>query len=245
MASQQEVPMKHLGLPAIMVVCGFLAAPAIAVAADAEYAIRWDPSKGGPKSAAETMAALTLDTDESHLFKVRYAVLQNPRPSIKAILRERIRTDKPRFELTYKLRSASPLPKTLKFTDKTCPAGAATEKVKGEVDVSFSSKAAFAHAFSLSCTVRSEKATPSLPPPLRDKFAPCTSTMTRVKGKALTVEEWHLAGGHVAIEVSLSGKDSKKDRNQFRDQVVKPLVDVHKIVPLNKSMTEMASNCNA
>ena len=232
----------RLSSAAAVVACS-VAASALAAAAPAEYAIRWDPSSGGPKTAAEALANLVSGEIDEDVFKIRYAVLNEPRPGIRAILRERIRTNKPRFELTYKLRSSSPLPQELAFTSAQCPAGAATESPKDEVDVSFSSKVEFTRAYSLSCTVESKKGSPAIPKALKAQLAPCASTTTRLKAGDLKVEEWRLPGGRIAIEVSRSGVDTDDDRRKFQDQVVAPLLDVHMIRPLKSSKTELGSDC--
>lgn len=237
--------MKYRKLASLFIACRTLAASAIAVAGPAEYAIRWDPSQGGPRTAAEALSRLTSGEFDEDVFEIRYAVLSKPRPDINAILRERIRTSKPRFELTYKLRSDAPLPKALKFSGDECPAGETTDPPKDEVDVSFTSPSAIRRAHSLSCTVESKKNSPPIPAALKAaQFAPCTSKTTRLKVGDLKVEEWRFPDGRVAIEVSRSGTDTAEDRELFRKEIVTPLVEA-KIRPLKLSKTEMGSDCKA
>jgi hypothetical protein len=52
--------------------CGLVTAN-IALAADAEYAVRWDPFQGGPKTAAAIVPALGQGPAEEDRFEVRYA----------------------------------------------------------------------------------------------------------------------------------------------------------------------------
>ena len=47
-------------------------------AADAEFAIRWNPDEGGPQTATEVLAALGLEPGAESDFEVRYFKLAQP-----------------------------------------------------------------------------------------------------------------------------------------------------------------------
>ncbi|NDZ17806.1 hypothetical protein [Variovorax sp. WS11] len=215
----------------------------------AEYAIRWDPADGGPKSAAETWAKLELADGDKDTFNIWYSTVSAP-PNLpngfKAIVRERQKTNKKKYELTYKHRGQVPLPATPSLAQWTCPVGATDEK-KDEVDVSFYGLTNVVHAYSRSCTVESKDAPPVIPKALKTKRADCKSTVTRLKLEKLTVEEWHVPGPgkRTIIEVSQSGADTNVDLGMFRDRIAKKLVEEYKIKPSKSSMTELGSSCGS
>jgi len=241
----------------MVLACGIGVFASGAAAAQAEYAIRWDPSQGGPKTAAEALARLAPgDNDiETDLFRVRYASeVKTPTDVVgaRAILRERERTSKARHELTYKLRSNSPLPSVPSFAGAQCPAGPLVgpkDETKDEIDVSFTGAADPVRAFSRSCTVQSTSAPPPVPEALQTRFAACESTTTRLGLKQrgnLRVEEWRLPGGRIAIEASRTGPDTPKALKAFRREVVEPLTTgSNAIRPLSRSKTDLGSDCGA
>jgi hypothetical protein len=114
----------------------------------------------------------------------------------------------PRHELTFKLRSEAPLPPTPEVAAGRCPAGAAVESPKDEIDVTFTGIAESVRVHSRSCTVESNAAKPVAPEASQARFTPCSSTTSRLKVGRLKVEEWHLAGGRVAIEASRTAPDT-------------------------------------
>ena len=87
---------------------------------DAEYAIRWNPTDSGPKSAAKTLALLQLKDAEIDKFQVEYFDVATPSDTpigFEPIARKRT---KKKVELTYKYRSAVPLPASPSLTDWQC-----------------------------------------------------------------------------------------------------------------------------
>lgn len=214
-------------------------------ASQAEYAIRWDPADGGPTSAAAALAKFGLADDKPDTFEIRYFTV-SAAPDLplgfKAIIRERERTSKQRYELMYKYRGQAPLPANPSSALWSCPVGA-TDKKKDEVDVSFRSLTDVARAYSRSCTVEFKDARPVIPKTLKAKPADCKNSMTRLKADKLAVEEWHLSNGRTIIEVSRSGAATKEDLEAFRNDIAKALVETHKIKPLATSMTELGSAC--
>lgn len=221
------------------------ASPTVA-AADAEYAVRWDPAAGEPRTAAEALSKLASGHPEEERFEVRYARM--PAPSwasgdIKVILRERRRTSGTGNALTYKIRSSSPLPSEPSLAIGHCPAGAGADSPIDELDVTFTGAAEAARVFSRSCTVESNAGAPLVPDSLNAQFFPCVSRMTRLKRKGYKVEEWRLPDGRTAIEVSKTSGEGAAEFESFRRKVVGPLVRVYKIHPLRESKTEMGSDC--
>lgn len=196
----------------------------------------------------ETLSKLAPGDPEEDQFEIRYAVLpalSSPAGDVKVILRQRQRTSKPHYELTYKIRSSSLLPAEPSLAIGHCPAGAGADSPGDEVDVAFTGATEPVRVHSRSCTVESKTAAPAVPEALNAKFAPCLSRMTRLKRNGLKVEEWHLPGGRVAIEVSKSGPDTAAELEAFQRDVVDPLVLIHKVRPLQESKTEMGSDCGA
>ncbi len=66
--------------------------------------------------------------------------------------------------------------------------------------------------------------------------------MTRLKSKDMKAEEWQLSSGAKVIEISLSGKDTKKELENFRRSVVDVLIN-RGVTPLDRSKSEMGSEC--
>ncbi|MDM0110719.1 hypothetical protein QTI66_01085 [Variovorax sp. J22R133] len=230
---------------------GLLAATTQIHAMDVEFAFRWDPSVGGPPSASAVKAQLAPNgkvDDEDH-FKIRYATDAKSPANLtvtKTILRTRLRTNKLRHELTYKVRNDSPLPPAPSFEGSACPAGEATEEPKTEIDITFNAQDV-ARAYSRSCTVESKSKAPPVPEALNAHFAPCESSMTRLTIKRknrpdLKIEEWTLPGNRRAIEVSQAGEDSPQAIGAFRKKVVSPLAKKGAIA-LPDTKTELGSQC--
>jgi hypothetical protein len=212
----------------------------------AEYAIRWDPAQGG-STAAQAWAKLGAPGAEADTFVVRYPSITAPPPlpaGFKAIVRKRERTNKARYELTYKQRGPAPSLDGTSLKHWPCPVGATKDR-KDEVDVSFHSLSTTVRAHSRSCTVESKDAPPRAPEALAIRPAACEHQMTRWKRDGLALEEWSLKGGRTVIEVSASGGATDKELAAFRKDVVEVLVQQLGITPLEASMTELASRCGA
>ena len=213
----------------------------------AEYAVRWDPSKGGPQTAVAALALLDSGAAETDHFEIRYGKAAGGPTmpvGVTVIVRERFRSNKPRFELTYKVRSDGPLPVTSGLSPGNCPAGAGGDPPKDELDVAFTGVTSFSRVHSRSCSVESKTARPPVPEDLRVTYAPCATRMTRLKVGRLKLEEWHLPGGRVALEASRTGPDTAAELDAFRRDVVRPLVEVQRVTPLLESKTELGSECS-
>jgi hypothetical protein len=202
----------------------------------AEYAIRWDPATGGPKTAQETLDVLGKTAEDTDEYTVQYFDLTPPADApagFRAILRQRQKQNA--YELTFKYRGEGAL------ATWTCPLSAAPAKQKAEVDVSILADGVKrAHAYS--CSVESVGA--PVPPPAALKAVPksCASTTTRIEAGKLKIEEWHPPGGVTLIEVSRNGKPSAEDLERFQDKVAKKLLK-RGITPSGRSKTELGGSC--
>jgi len=203
----------------------------------AEYAYRWDPSKGGPKSLAAATEALGLKNAKKDQVEVRYFAVSPPNPlpnGYTAIGREREKGGK--VEATYKVRGPQPLPAELQAN---CPLKDAT-KAKYEVDVAWTGMD-LARAYSASCTVKGAGMS-AFP----QEFAPtprgCKVLVGRAEQGSITVEEWKFPGGPVILEASMKGRDTPEDLGVFESDVVQKLAH-QQAVPLLASLTEHAMKC--
>jgi len=149
----------------VAAVCAAAVQPAAATADPperAEYAVRWEPAKGGPATIDAVLDVLGLEHgDEPKAYTVEYFVPQKPPADapekFDAILRRR--TSKKKATLTFKYRG----------TDHPigawrCPLARHEDPTKQEVDVSFVDGTHTESAFSYSCDVEGKKCRPSLRP---------------------------------------------------------------------------------
>lgn len=212
-----------------------------ASAADAEYAVRWDPRQGGPATPEDALRSLRLTVDERSQMEVTYFDVTPP-PGLPegftAILRQRIGGR--HHELTFKLRGAQPLPEqpALKLWD--CPLGP-TDDRKDEVDVGFVAAGKTVTAYSRSCDVNAKQAVP-LPAALQARPKGCASMMTRLRSGKLKIEEWRLADGSVLIEASRPAPYNPKSMRAFEHDVLKPLLALN-IQPLDRSKSAIGGDC--
>jgi len=211
----------------------------------AEFAVRWNPKEGGPASARAAIDALGKIQTDSDDYEVRYLNITAPRDAPRgstAILRERMKGKK-KFQLTFKYRSESPLLLAPDLQHWSCPLAGSTER-KDEVDVSFPSVGAPHRAYSRSCTKVSNDGPVTIPKALKAKRLDCVSTMTRIEGGGLKVEEWHLPGKITMIEVSREGRDTPAELDSFRNEIVTPLVKAN-AKPADRSKTELGMKCKS
>jgi hypothetical protein len=210
-------------------------------AADAEFAIRWDPAEGGPQTANDVLAALSLKHGKETDFVVQYFTVNQPRNAVgdfKAIARER-RT-RARTDTTYKVRGPSPFPEADPIHKWGCPLSIPALS-KDEVDISWTGEQEPKRAFSRSCTAEVDIAH-AMPKELGAKPLGCISKMHRIEINGIKLEEWDLQSGKRLFEVSTNGQDSASDLEKFRSRIVNPLLG-HKVKPLEDSKTELGSSC--
>jgi|SRR5262245_7457598 len=213
----------------------------LSLAVDAEYAIRWNPAEGGPKSVEETLEALGDESaNRVQTFTVQYFDVRTP-PSdapqgAKTILRRR--STGARNELALKYRSVHPLGVT-----KCVLPG--FDRSKYEVDVSLGERDSPAtRSYSFSCQVGSDAGPIAPPIELEARLLPCVSRITRRDARRTRsrIEEWRLQSGGVELEVSRQGTDSKADLENFEREVADPILARGiKVSPTSK--TEIGSVC--
>ena len=212
-----------------------------ASAADAEFAVRWDPRQGGPATPDDAMRELRLTVDERSQAQVEYFDFTPP-PGLPdgfaPILRQRI--SGPQHELSFKLRGSRPLPDSPSLKHWDCPLGP-TDDRKDEVDVGFVAAGKTVVAYSRSCDLNTKVAA-APPPALKARPKGCASTMTRLRSGKLKIEEWRLADGSVLIEASRPGKHNAKSTRAFEHDVLKPLLAL-KIQPLERSKSAIGGDC--
>jgi hypothetical protein len=211
--------------------------PAAAAPMQAEYAVRWNIEEGGPRSAKDALKVLQQQAGGPDEFVVQYFDFAPPSGSpegFSPILRERKKGTK-KHELTFKYRGDHAL------SSWTCPFASPDER-KEEVDVSVLPESQAKRAFSYSCTLESKDGPIEPPPALHAKRKSCTSEMVRFKAGKLKVEEWHLPGDIIMVEVSHGGSDTPADLDSFKKEVVAPLVGAG-ARPSDRSKTESGSDC--
>jgi len=226
-------------MAAIMALTG--AFSELSFAMNAEYAIRWNPAEGGPKTVEETLEALSdkslngLRTFTVQYFDVRTPPSDAPRGAT-AILRRR--STGTRYELALKYRSVDPL-----GVSKCGLPG--VDRSKYEVDVSLRGRNSPPTRFySFSCETASDAGPIAPPMEFEARLSPCVSKVTRREAQRTrsTIEEWRLQGGAVELEVSREGTDSTADLEAFEREVADPLLAKGiKASPRTKS--EIGSTC--
>ena len=70
----------------------------------------------------------------------------------------------------------------------------------------------------------------------------CANRMKRTEAGKLKIEEWHLPGGVILLEVSRNGSNTKDDLESFRSDVVDKLLAAG-VQPSDRSKTEIGSSC--
>jgi len=200
----------------------------------AEFAFRWDPADGGPKTPEDVLAALgDLAPQSPEKYQVRYYDLQTP-PSAPAgvapILRERTKSHgKTQFRLKYRF----PQPLTGAWS---CPPGEEFE-AEEEVDVSVGEGGKVSRVYSYACTVKS----PTPPRSLKAVPRRCWAGMKRFTSGDFKVEEWSMPGGGRILEVSMPGTDTADDLEKFQQATGK--LTGRGAKPSDRSKTELGSAC--
>src|SRR5437868_11477612 len=213
-----------------------------ALAADgAEFAVRWDPSEGGPRSMEEVVALLALPHGKRKAFTVRYFSVVQPTdlpPGTRAIARER--SFGQRTEAMYKLRSDVPFPASGPLAAWRCPFEPYT-KHKTEIDIGFTAEGLPQKSHSRSCDAGGSLAN-VLPARFEAKPFGCSSQVLRIEADHIKIERWTLPRGELSFEVSWNGDDTDADLRTFTRRVVTPLL-ARDIQPLRTSKTELGSSC--
>ena len=200
----------------------------------AEFAFRWNPEEGGPKTPEDVLTALgepaPLPPDR---YKVRYYDLQAPASApegARVVLRERTKSHgKTQFRLKYRL----PQPLVGAWT---CPPGEQFEPEE-EVDVSIGVGGNATRVYSYACTVQS----PTPPRSLKGSPKPCWAGMKRHTSGDFKVEEWSMPGGGRILEISMPGFDTPEDLEKFQKAVGK--LTERGAKPSDRSKTDLGSAC--
>ena len=209
-------------------------------AAAAEFSLRWDPAEGGPKSAKESLAALSLKHDKQDDFVVQYFAVNQPgnaRAGFKAIARER-RTGN-HVEATYKVRGTAPFSANPSYLWE-CPLKGPAES-KNEIDITWTGDELPIRTYSQSCTAKADMAH-AMPTAHGAKPLGCSSKMHRFSEHGIKLELWKLSSGRQLFEVSVTGQDSAADLKTFQKRIVSPLLS-RGVKPLKNSKTELGSAC--
>jgi hypothetical protein len=215
----------------------FAGSPALAAAGEtkaAEYAIRWNASDGGPATINAALAILNSRATRVRQFRNDYYDFpqsEDVPPGFSTILRRRSE-DGAGGELTWKLRGDHAL------AEWSCPLRDAKQS-KAQVDVSVGAADAWTRAYSYSCTSNAPDEEASA---LSAKLRSCPATVLRRDAGSLKLEEWHLPGDVLVIDVSMTSEDKPGAMDFFRARVVAPLLAAG-VIPLKESKTELGSRC--
>ncbi|HKD17020.1 MAG TPA: hypothetical protein VKG23_04050 [Thermoanaerobaculia bacterium] len=199
----------------------------------AEFAVRWDPARGGPTNAAETLTFLGAADVPSERYEVQFYDLPAPHgapPGATVILRRRTAADGS-AEIRLKYRSASPI------ASWACPDP--SFHAKAQVDVGFGADAP-SRVDSYSCVLSAAQ------PPADLHAVPkrCVSQMVRYDAErsvGYKVEAWTLPDGSTRLEVSRSAKNSVDELARFTHLVER--LAARGVRPLEESKTELGSHC--
>jgi hypothetical protein len=209
----------------------------------AEFAIRWDPAEGGPKTIEEAAALLGLPIGKHKSFEVRYFSIRQPSDATgqtSAIVRQR--SSGHATESMYKQRSVDPFSGGDPLAGWLCPFPArASPKAKSEVDVGWTAEGLPKKSYSLSCQVDGTVEL-LLPAQFMAKPLGCLSHVLRAQAQGIKIERWRLPKGALSIEVSWNGEDTAADLEQFTGRVARPLM-AHGVKPLGASKTTLGSDC--
>ena len=203
----------------------------------AEYAARWDPARGGPRTAEEAASVLGTPAGTRRSCEVLYYDVPALRssPAGAAVILRRRSCDDGKAEIRLKFRSAHPLERP------ACPAGVSFHE-ESEVDVGFG-EGSPSRTYAFACTL------PAAEPPafLHAVPKPCASRMTRSEarghGAPWKIEDWTLPDGSRRLEISRSSANDVDALAAFEAVVERLRVNGARL--LDESKTELGSRCPA
>jgi hypothetical protein len=213
-----------------------------AKAAQAEFAVRWDPRDGGPGTPEATLRALQHAPGKTTHFEVEYFDFVPPAglpPGFEPILRRRFSDGA--TELSFKLRGTAPLPAQPALQRWDCPLGATRDR-KDEADLSFLAGGQVVTAYSRSCSLQAQGRALQPPAALLARPRGCASPLTRLRAGKLKVEQWHLADGTVLLEASRPGRHDARSVQAFEREVLQPLLALQ-VQPLQRSKSALGGEC--
>jgi len=230
------------------------ASSAAVLAEQTEYAFRWNPAEGGPKTASGAASELNIQADRAKEFEVRYLTVKQPpglpSSTFRAVARER--TDKGGPESMYKVRGPYSDAAAKSLSSWSCPLSGPNMEQKLEVDINWAIDEAAKKknpkapptphsAISFSCSVDGAAST-SFPKDSRMSPKPCANKVLRLKAKTWKVEEWDLAAGGRIVELSYSvDAGSSEHQAAFQENVDKLLKAGSLPLPASKEL--LGSDC--
>ena len=211
--------------------------PAAALSGDepgrAEYAVRWDPSQGGPANVRELLDFLGASEGGGHAYEVRYFDLPRPEGApagATPILRLRI-ADGGDAEVRLKYRMEQPLEGRW-----GCPAGARSRRAKRSTSPLRRARRP------CGCTRTAARSTPErLRRSSGRRPSPARRAWCGTRTADDKIEEWTLPGGALRLEVSRTTSGSPKHETKFRKLVDR--LRARGVKPLDESKTELGSRC--
>jgi hypothetical protein len=199
----------------------------------AEYAVRWDPAKGGPANAAETLAFLGAPETTAVRYEIQFYDVPAPKdaPRDAAVILRRRTSEDGSTEIRLKYRTSFPL------SSWTCPDP--SYQAKAQVDVGFGADAP-SRVNSYSCVLSATR------PPEDLSAVPkrCISQMVRydaTRTVGYKVEVWTLPDGSTRLEISRTAANSVDELARFA-HLVETLV-ARGVRPLSESKTELGGRC--
>ncbi|MBB4844722.1 hypothetical protein HNP55_003266 [Paucibacter oligotrophus] len=228
--------------PWLMALAAALAMASTAAAEpDAEYAVRWKSTEGGPATLDEAAELLKVDGPPT-VYSIRYFSSNKTADATAAgpILRER--QSKKKTDVSWKYRS------TVGWADipdgAWCPLIGKT-KHKDEIDLTVLDEETVRRVYSRSCTTKASLGS-ALPAAMVGPQRGCTATMTRRESadETVTIESWKLAGETaIFLEVSKKGADTPAALAAFRSDILNRLRSAG-VRPLERSKTELGTECH-
>ena len=199
----------------------------------AEYAVRWDPARGGLASIEDVLGFFGAPETKGETYEVRYFDLPRPAgaPTDATVILRRRRKAGGASEIRLKYRTAKPLARGW-----SCPAGGGFRPSE-EVDVTVVGSGPPGRFYAYSCTLSAEE------PPAFLAAAPkrCASRMSRYVFRGFKIEEWILPGGAAELEVSRRAPNDDGELARF-ERLVSRLRE-RGVRPSDRSKTELGSDC--
>jgi hypothetical protein len=199
----------------------------------AEFAMRWDPEEGGPKTPEDVFALFGVPSQPPSAYEVRYFELppsHSGPESTAVILRERTSRDS-NTQILLKYRRSEPWPAAW-----ACPAHAQYHRSE-QLDITVLGGQRLQRVYSYSCSL--EATDP--PAPLGAKAKPCSSLMARYESPRIRVERWVLPGGRIMLEVSHAAPNTDEQLASFQ-RLAAQLIEAG-AHPAALSKTDLGSRC--
>ncbi|MDM0015239.1 hypothetical protein QTH87_22530 [Variovorax sp. J22P168] len=247
LTSRKVMPAFIRSVPLLGLLVGglWLSAPdraeARAMHLPAKLAVRWHPEGGGPQTVTEVVQLLELARGTSATFEVSLLSVDlpgGPDPGLQMFKVERSTSSG--WRSTYEIRATEGHQKRAAFQQWRCPLTPA-RRIDVKLDLGWVSEGAPVVGYFRGCDSNSSAAQPSTAPRATTS-AGCMRTVQRWTSGHVKVEHWRIQPGMDVLEVSLEASSKPVAVSDFRDHVVRPLLD-QGIQPLDHSTLELASRC--